>query len=87
MPSQRTLILASIAFSVLWTAGMISLSWPMPTPVIIVPVISGVLAGIFWFTAMRVVMLRLTRSRLVSRLRSSPTLAANSDANFAIKGH
>jgi hypothetical protein len=42
---------------------MIWLSWPMPTPAIIVPMISGVLAGIFSFTAMRVVMLRLTRSR------------------------
>jgi hypothetical protein len=63
MPSQRTLILASIAFAVLWTAAMIWFSWPMPTPAVIVPMISGVLAGIFWFTAMRVVMLRLTRSR------------------------
>jgi hypothetical protein len=63
MPSRRTRILASIAFAVLWTAAMIWLSWPMPTPAIIVPVISGVLAGIFSFTAMRVVMLRLTRSR------------------------
>ena len=63
MPSQPTLILASIAFAVLWTAAMIWLSWPMPAPAMIVPMIAGVLAGIFWFTAMRVVMLRLTRSR------------------------
>jgi hypothetical protein len=63
MPSQRTLILASIAFAVLWTAAMIWFAWPMPAPAMIVPMIAGVFAGIFWFTAMRVVMLRLTRSR------------------------
>jgi hypothetical protein len=63
MPSQRTLVLASIAFAVLWATAMIWLSWPMPAPAMIVPVIAGLYAGIFWFVAMRVVMLRLTRSR------------------------
>ena len=53
MPSQRTLILAAIAFGLLWMGGATWLASPMPPQAMVVPLISGVMAGVVWYVALR----------------------------------
>jgi hypothetical protein len=52
MPSSNRLVFSSVLFAVLWTLGMI---WWTGTETanIIMLVIAGGLAGIFWYFAMR----------------------------------
>src|SRR5262245_26702392 len=52
MTPQRSLVLASIAFAVLWTLGMI---WWTGTQIgnVISLTIAGAVAGVLWYFAMR----------------------------------
>jgi hypothetical protein len=52
MTSQTSLVFASVAFAVLWTAGMIW--WAgIETDNIIGFTMAGVLAGVLWYFGMR----------------------------------
>jgi hypothetical protein len=52
MNPEKRLLLASIAFAVLWTVGMIW--WSDRTPVSIIAwLIGGALIGVFWYYTMR----------------------------------
>jgi hypothetical protein len=52
MTPRLRLILASILFAVLWTAGMYIVQAPNLAGTVLL-VIAGALAGTFWFFAMR----------------------------------
>jgi hypothetical protein len=53
MSSQRRLILASLLFAVLWTAGMIWWNSPMETARVVILMASGAIAGTLWYFVMR----------------------------------
>jgi hypothetical protein len=55
MFSRRTLILASSAFAVMWTAGMAWLNSPTTTAGVVILMITGALAGLLWYRGMRLV--------------------------------
>jgi hypothetical protein len=54
MSPRRTLILASFAFALLWTAGMCWWNAPMPRASMAVLAVIGAIEGFVWFWAMRV---------------------------------
>jgi hypothetical protein len=49
MSSQNRLILSSVLFAGLWTAGMLWWSAPLDTAHIIILVIAGGIAGLLWY--------------------------------------
>jgi uncharacterized membrane protein (DUF4010 family) len=52
MTPQSRLVLASIIFAVLWTAGMIW--WTgRETSNVVIMVVAGAVAGVLWYLAMR----------------------------------
>jgi hypothetical protein len=63
MSPQRRLIFASVAFAVLWTAGMIWWNSPMETAGAVILMIAGALAGLLWYFGMRFWMTRFMRPR------------------------
>jgi hypothetical protein len=53
MESQRSLILASSIFALLWVAGMLWWNAPMSTARAVIIIIFGAFAGLLWYAAMR----------------------------------
>jgi len=53
MSSQRALVLGSLAFAILWLAGMIWWHAPMSTAGVVIVTIAGVIAGMLWYYGMR----------------------------------
>ena len=53
MSPRRTLILASFAFALLWTAGMCCWNAPLPSASMAILAIIGAIEGFVWFWAMR----------------------------------
>lgn len=55
MFSRRTLILASFAFAVVWTAGMVWWNSPTTTAGMVILTLTGAIAGMLWYRGMRLV--------------------------------
>ncbi len=53
MDSRRSLVLASLAFALLWVAGMLWWNGPMSTARAVVLIVVGALAGLLWYLGMR----------------------------------
>jgi hypothetical protein len=53
MNPKSTLVIASIAFAVLWTVFMLWWNAPMDTAKVVILAISGALAGVLWYWGMR----------------------------------
>lgn len=57
MSSHRTLMFASLAFAMLWAAGMVWWKSPMTTTGVIILMIGGTIAGLIWYGLMRMAMM------------------------------
>lgn len=53
MNPKNTLVLSAIAFAVLWTAFMLWWNAPIDTAMVVILAISGAVAGVLWYWAMR----------------------------------
>jgi hypothetical protein len=63
MSPQRRLVLASVVFAVIWTAGMLWMQGPTSAAGVVIMAIAGAIAGTLWYFAMRWFMNRYIRSR------------------------
>ena len=53
MSPHRRLVFASVAFAVMWTAGMLWMQAPISIAHIVITTIAGAIAGTLWYFAMR----------------------------------
>jgi hypothetical protein len=63
MSPQRRLVLASVVFAVIWTAGMLWMQATTSAAGVVIMAIAGAIAGTLWYFAMRWFMNRYMRPR------------------------
>lgn len=63
MSPHRRLVVASVGFAVMWTAGMLWIEAPSSPAGVVIMVIAGAITGTLWYFAMRWFMNRYMRPR------------------------